>query len=531
MSTSVSNWEKWTQPKPNWEPLVYTTPRSIYAVSRGDEIIEFARTYLIFSRGYKEGEPLEFSEYQKWVIRMMFEENDDGFLRFRKFLLLLPRKNGKSLILASILLWALVYSSPSDQIYSVAKSRDQARIIYKEMRFQVENSPVLSALIDVKRDHLRNKASGAEYRPLSADGGTNQGLGPSLVVADEIFSWTPDDKAQELYDAMTKGSADRAESLFVGISTVGNNKETLLGRLYTYGADQALKQEQGEEYDNSFGIAYWGASGEEAETPEKPEVWERANPNLAEGVMDYSALSSSYQEGQAHGMNEFLQFHLNVWVEKAFYGDKYLTEKQISESINADAKLLGGERIALGFDGSISNDHTALIASHIETGALYVLGHWFPPSYENSDDWTIPKNDVVDAIRNAFEIFEVEKFYSDPSFFQAELQGLAEEGIAKDRGVFVRVPQSWTRMAPMTADLKMDLVEGAAYLTNHPELIKHFQNSHIKERAGGAGGILLKKDKPKSPNKIDLAVASILANAARREIVNTPEEPEVGWLD
>lgn len=494
----------WIYPDEAWEPLTYTLPKQD-AFSRGDEVIEFAETFMTFSRGFKRGEPLIFSEWQKWLIRCMLEEGDDELLRFKRFILLLPRKNGKSLIGSAVVLHALVFSTPGDQIYSVARDRPQAKVVFEEVKEQVTRNAVLTSLIDVRRDYLKNKVTGAIYRALSSDAMSAQGYAPTLVVGDELHGWQ-NAKGRELYSAMTEGSADRRESLFIGISTAGASTESLLGELSAYGTKTSTLQAEGQEFDETFGFIYWGAS--EDEDPRGEETWKRANPNLAEGVMNIEDFRSSLSQAEATNMNSFLRYRLNMWVRNDG-AETFLTAKQWSEAFAKTATpLKKGTRICIGFDGSVSNDTTGLVAIDVETGTLHVLGAWAKPEDDSSNEWTVPRYEVIAAIESAFAEFDVEMLYADPTFFRTDLEALAEK--FPDR--IKIIPQSRSRMAPMTNDFKLGITSGTIKHAGDKRLTAHALNAVLKNE-------LLRKPAEKSPHKIDLLVCAVLAEGARQEVL------------
>ena len=259
-----------------WLPT-FAVPR-LSERSRGEDVADFAETLLRVTRGFRVGEPLVFTAWQRWLVDRLLEENDKGLLRFRRAVIGLPRKNGKSLIGTALALESLVYGGVGGQVYSAAGDRQQARIVFGEARQQVLNNPALDKLLKVYRDAIENPSTGSVYRVLSSDGSRNQGLGPSLVIADEIHGWpssVSNQRGDELWAALTEGSGDRPESLVVAITTAGGHTDTLLGRLYEYGKRVA----SGEVDDPQFGFWWWEAP-QDAD-PTDPKVWHQANPNLA----------------------------------------------------------------------------------------------------------------------------------------------------------------------------------------------------------------------------------------------------------
>jgi phage terminase large subunit-like protein len=300
-------------PNPEWAPRWFTP--SLSDTTRGPDITDFAATMLRASRGFKVGQPLEFTAWQSWLTDRIFETDPEtGLLRYRIGLVLEPRKNGKSIKGTTYALEHLVFGGPGAQIYSAAGDRAQAKIVFGEARQQVLNSPTLSRVVKVYRDALEVPSKGNVYRALSADAARAHGLGPSLVIADEIHAWpssASNTRGDELWEALTTGSADRPESLVLGITTAGGHTDTLLGRLYEHGKRVAT----GEVEDKQFGFWSWEAAPED--DPTDPLVWRKANPNLAEGLLDEGDFEAAIASAGSAGFAGFQRYRLNQWVRLA----------------------------------------------------------------------------------------------------------------------------------------------------------------------------------------------------------------------
>lgn len=464
----------------------------------GPDVTDFAGTLLTAPRGFRAGEPLRFAPWQSWLMDRVFERRvSDGRLRFRRALIGEPRKNGKSLKGSAIALNGLVYGPAGAQVYSAAGDRAQARIVFGEARQQVLNSPALSRVFKVYRDALEIPSRGAVYRALSADAMRAHGLAPYLVVADELHGWpstATNTRGDELWEALVSGSGDRPESLVLGITTAGSNTDTLLGRLYEHGRRIAA----GEIEDDSFGFWWWGAPAEA--DPTDPETWRRANPNLAEGLLDEDDFRAAIASAGTAGFSGFQRYRLNQWVRTA--GDDF-----VSPSVWADARRLltvqPGEKVTAGFDGSVSGDATGLVVQSLETGTFKVEALWEPDPTDR--DWTVPRDGVNAAIDRVFETYDVVKMWADPSFYEPDVL----EWSRSHRGRVERVPPTNTRMVPLAQQFLTDLVSGEIGHDGDPALARHVLNA-VATEAGS-----FRKEKKHSPRKIDLLPCAVLANGAR----------------
>lgn len=493
-------------PAPEWEPLYWTRPIGSYTL--GLDVEEFARDYIRLSRGFKVGSPFEMDEWQKWLVQAILETDSEGLLRYRKCIVGLPRKNGKSLLASTVGLWFLVFGGEGQTIFSLAKDRPQAKIVFDEAKQQVLQNPFLSKVIRVTKDVLEHRYTNSTWRALASDGGSNQGLAPSIVIVDELHVFS-EGRGADSWAALTEGSGDRKESLVVAISTAGATMDSLLGRLVQYGVDII----NGEIEDEQFGLFWWGAP-DDADVFDE-EVWKRANPNLACGNMSLDDFRASLNQGLAspNGPVAFMRYRLNIWVPTA-HGDfstAFLTPALWDERA-IDSTIPVGAEITLGFDGSLTSDSTAFVAMDVNTGVTETLFAWDRPAHISaSETWMVPRDEVVEAKKQIFQSYNVVRFWADDSYFQTDFQAWIAQ---HEEGVVQRIPQSNARMIPLAAAFRQDITDSIIRpAARDTKLREHSLNAVILE----SGKVV--KPKRNRTKKIDRLMAAMLANGARRDIL------------
>ena len=422
-----------------------------------------------------------------------------GLMRYRRAVIGLPRKNGKSLVGTAIALEHLVYGPHGAQVYSAASDRAQAKIVFGEARQQVLNNPALSRIIKVYRDALEIPSKGGVYRALSADAMRAHGLAPSLVVADELHAWpssASNTRGDELWEALTQGSADRPESLVVGITTAGGHTDTLLGRLYEHGK----RVSAGETEDPQFGFWWWEAP-QDAD-PTDPDVWKKSNPNLAEGLLDVGDFEAAIASAGSAGFAGFQRYRLNQWVRLA--GEDFVSPHFWAEA-KKETTIPLGATVTAGFDGSVSGDATGIVICDTETGTLKVHAVWEPDPQD--PDWTVDRADVNAAIQKLFENYNVKMLWCDPSFYEPDVL----EWSRQFRNRVERIPPTNHRMAPLAQQFIADLVAKDLGHDGDKRLERHVLNAVATESGS------FKKEKKASPRKIDLLACAVLANGARHQ--------------
>ena len=164
----------------------------------------------------------------------------------RTFILSMARKNAKTALAAMILLLHLCgpEARANSQLYSAARSRDQAAILFELAAKMVRMSPDLASVV-VIRDTAKELVCGelgSIYKALSADAATKYGLSPALVIHDELGQVKgPRD---ELYEALETASAAQESPLSIVISTQAPTDADLLSLLIDdalTGADPCAK--------------------------------------------------------------------------------------------------------------------------------------------------------------------------------------------------------------------------------------------------------------------------------------------------
>ena len=180
-----------------------------------------------------------------------------------------------------------------------------------------------------------------------------------------------------------------------------------------------------------------------------------------------------------------------------------------------------GDRITLGFDGSKSNDHTALVACRVEDGALFLMGHWNP---EKCPGGEVPREDVDAKVRSMFASYDVVSFRADVKEFEAyvdqwsrdfkrkmKVNASPNNPIAYDmRGQQKRFALDCERF--LDAVLERELVHNG-----NPILRSHVLNAHRNPTNYDA--ISIRKASKDSKRKIDAAVCAVLAFGARQEFL------------
>lgn len=209
--------------------------------------------------------------------------------------------------------------------------------------------------------------------------------------------------------------------------------------------------------------------------------------------------------------------------------DSWLSQPEVAAIAAPGTVVADGEAIVLGFDGSRKREHsvtdaTALIGCRLSDGHLFEIGIWEQPLGPEGKTWQVPVVEVLAAVDTAFERWNVIGFFADP----AKWEGHVTDWEAK-YGPRLRVkasrdhPIEWwmtggrsVKIVRATLRLHTAIVDREITFCGSHLLTKHLVNARRRE---SAQGIQIAKAHPTSPDKVDGAVAAILATECRAEAI------------
>src|SRR6478735_1812227 len=263
-------------------PSLHTTPLSEDFITDGDKLLQVID---LSWRSPEEEEEFKLDEWQRWLIRRVLERYPDnhpkypGQLRYRQVLISMGRQNGKSVLGAVFALYALLLHGTGPEVISVASTVPQAEIIFKRVKYVIDNNPTLKRRFKTtgtRGIRSKNDNKPATYMVKAGAEESLQGVTISMCLFDEVHICKP-----ETWNAVVFGTSARKDGMVLGITTAGDSKSDLLKRLYATGKAGAVGEEDS---DERFGFFLWEAP-EHLEVTD-PEALIAANPSIACGRMD-----------------------------------------------------------------------------------------------------------------------------------------------------------------------------------------------------------------------------------------------------
>jgi phage terminase large subunit-like protein len=482
----------------------------------GGKVIKFIETLCLLTNGRWTGERFKLQPWQKALIYELFEVRADGRRRYRRALIGLARKQGKSELAAAIALYlVLADGERSAAVYCAAASEEQADVVFEAAKrmCSMDGAP-LSELVTVESKRLTSKADPYSFfERLSSKGATKHGLNPFGVVFDELHAWGVG-QAEELWDAMNTGSGARDEPMQISITTAGTDlEESRCGGLYLHG--RAI--ERGDEVDDGF-FFRWIEAPPDCDFRD-PANWRIAMPNFGVTVNEdflKGELAGTNAEGGRRGgavtESAFRRLYLNQWVD---YGDSpWVTREQIQACRLPWFPLECAAPTWVGIDLSETRDSTAVAwaqwrhgerpCGHEGEPCLFLHARtWEQPRGPDGrldEEWEVPQSEVKAHIRELASTYEAVTNVFDPWHSKLMRQDLEAEGLTCEE-----IHQTGARRSGASAGLYDLIIQRRLHYCD--DLFeRHVLNATIRETGRDGGYFLAKRRKGKV---MDAAMAAV----------------------
>lgn len=253
-----------------------------YSPKRANHVIEFFENYCHHSQGAAGGQRVRLELWEKAMLAAVFGFVDiEGIRKYREALLIVGKKNGKSLLSSGVGLYLLVADGePGPQVYTVATKRDQAKIIWTEAKRMVCKSPALRRRIKPLTHELSSEDFNAGvFKPLASDSDTLDGLNVHGVMMDEIHQWK---NGKALYNIMADGTTAREQPLVFITTTAGTIREDIYDDRYEH-AERVINGYSDPDSPESRRDERFIAFVYELDSRKEwtdPACWKKANPGL-----------------------------------------------------------------------------------------------------------------------------------------------------------------------------------------------------------------------------------------------------------
>lgn len=349
----------------------------IFDEKKANRPIQFIEKYCKHSKGKWAGKPVILELWQKAHIQALygFVDKETGLRKYRKFVLFVGKKNGKSTEGSGLGLYQLTSDGEGGaEIYSVATKKDQAKIIWEEAKRMAAKSPALNKRTRRLVNGIFYDKTESLFKAVASETDSLDGLNGSAILADEIWAW----RDKGLLDIMADSISVREQPIIFEFSTMGKIREAVFDGEYEY-LEAVIKGYEGLEggIEDETVLPFIYELDEAKEwTDEK--AWIKANPNL--GVTKtYKYLRDKVEKAQKKPdeLSNLLckEFNVRTTAQEAWVDFDTVNNEETYDMDNLyDTYAIGG------VDLSSTTDLTCATLLIVKHNKKYVLQQYFIPS-------------------------------------------------------------------------------------------------------------------------------------------------------
>jgi phage terminase large subunit-like protein len=520
---AVERYEKWKNRKDIW-----------FDVNKANEMLDFVQSFVRHVKGLLAGQLIELELWEMFIFANMYgwyRTNEKGHTVrvIRESYVQVPKKNGKTIIAAGALLYAMYGEGElGADCYCAATDYEQAQNAAEPIAQAIANSEPLAKLTQIYKG-INGTVSGAMYK-YQSEGVSYQnkfkvltkntkgleGKNPYFVLNDELHA----QENMDMYDNLKSAQVSREQPMMLNISTAGKGSSSVGMRVYKY-AKEVLEKDE----DDTLFVTIWEPNKRYDWTDRN--VWKMVNPNIGVSVT-MEQLENEFKKAQqsAHSKAEFLSKHLNVFVNGA---DNYFEQDQVEHVLVKDLGDLTGETCYIGLDLSKTTDLTCVSLnfptydgegrSLLKVKQMYFIPHENIDFREKEDNVAytnmvergfatfcdgkmIDQDQVLDYMVECMGLYDVQQINYDPAMSQKLIEKLENLGLE-----CIAVNQYPNVMNAMIDDAEI-LIYEKRVVTDNPLFIYCALNMVVVTNING----MKAPSKRQSKKKIDGFVAFLVAH-------------------
>lgn len=340
---------------------------------KANKAIKFIETFCHHCEGRDDLLKLEL--WQKACVSVIFGVvGADGLRQFREILIVVARKNGKTLFAAAIIAYCVYLDGEyGAKVFCVAPKLDQADLVYSAFWQTIQKEPELAQLIKKRKSDYYIEETNSSVKKIAFNAKKSDGFNPHLTICDEIASW-PGDQGLKQYEVMKSALGARKQPIILSISTSGYINEGIYDELIKR-STRFLLGDSKERRLAPFlymidDIQKWNDINE----------LRKSNPNLGVSVsVDYLIEEIAVAEQSLSKKAEFLTKYCNI---KQNSSQAWLPSDAVERASCSSLSLedFRGCYCVGGIDLSRTTDLTSCCAVIEKNKKLYVFSKFFLPA-------------------------------------------------------------------------------------------------------------------------------------------------------
>ena len=516
------------------EPVLIGPP-GVPQFTLGWNILEWSGQYLTQPDGYRAGEPWVFTDEQARFVLWWYALDPQGRFLYRSGMLRRMKGWGKDPVGAAICAaefvgpcrfagWDADHAARGEPVQTswvqvAAVSKEQTRGTMQLFPGMFSRRAIEQYRIDLGKEIIYAYGGRCQIQAVTSSPHTLEGARSTFCLKNETHWWAANNDGHAMAAVIARNAA-KVGGRVLAISNAHNPGEDSDAER---DHDMYLRMLAG----TTRGTGFLYSS---REAPAGTDLTDRAA--LTAGLLaargdsawlDVERLADEVYDPR-NPASQSRRFYLNQVVAGE---DAWIAPLEWDAAEDGAYRVAPGAIITLGFDGSKTDDHTALVGCEVETGYLFTLGVWNPADEPGQE---IDRGKVNAAVAGAFAAYDVVGFYSDRNPWESYIDKWAEMyGEQLCVAAKARQPVEWDMGARLNDVTKASEAFKAALLDGD---MKHERSDtsrwyvlNARARVNNYGTTFSKESR-NSARKIDWLAAAVLARLARQDYMALPESKQ-----
>ena len=392
--------------------------RFMFSQKKANMNIRFIQTFCRHHEGELAPGRIKLELWQKAMVSVIFGiVDEDGVRVFREILIIIGRKNGKTLLAAAINA-AIMFLDPDygKRVFMVAPKLAQARLCFNALYQMIQKEPELAGITQKRRTDLYIAETNTSAEPIAFSEKKSDGLNPNAVTCDEIGAWQGEQGLRQ-YEVLKSALGARKQPMLVDITTAGYVQDGIY--------DELIKRST---------AVINGTSRETRLAPflymiDDQDKWNdinelaKANPNMGVSVtVDFFLEEIAVAEQSLSKKAEFLTKYCNI---KQNATTAWFTAADVNKCFSETGKTLEDMRHTyglMGIDLSVTIDLTAVVLLVQKGDTVWFFTRFYMPKNKLEEATArdgIPYSKYVEqgylilSGENVVDYHDVENFYTD----------------------------------------------------------------------------------------------------------------------
>ena len=392
--------------------------RYFFNQKKANMAIRFVQTFCRHHEGALAPGRIRLELWQKALLSVIFGiVDEDGIRVFREILIVMGRKNGKTLLAACIMA-LILYLDPDygKRVYTVATKLDQARFSYEALFQMIQKEPELADITKKRRTDIYIAETNSSAMPIAFSEKKTDGLNPSGAVCDELGAWQGEQGLRQ-YQVIKSALGARKQPILVSITTAGYVNDGIY--------DEMIRRSTAVINGTSreTRLAPFLYMIDDAEKWDQISEIQKANPNLGVSLSVDNMLEEIAAAEQS--LSQAAEFKTKVCNLKQNASTAWMNAKDVQRCFSDTGKTLEDFRhtYALsGIDLSMSTDLTATILLVQKADVVWFFARFYMPRNKLEEATArdgIPYRKYVEqgylilSGENVVDYHDVERFYQD----------------------------------------------------------------------------------------------------------------------